>query len=202
MSALQAYQLRPDPRSIGRPSIGVPTAGLSPLSKTLAGQLEKLLVPTPTFVGEHVPSQQTAVRLFDTLASFKIRTALVGMHLDQDWRSRLFGQLDSLLAVDEWQDEDLPPSLDSFSTFLRLILLIRPARRPGLGAASNGTLIATWSSGNDQLTIECLPNDMARWQVAVTIEDIRERAAVETPLARLKQALQFYGPERWFSHGG
>jgi hypothetical protein len=198
MSALQALQTRPEAHVIGVPMIRDQTIGQSITSKAVTEQLQGLLRPTPTFAGERTPSQSLEERLYDALASFKIRTSLVAMHLDREWRSRLFAQLDGLLPTEDWQADDLPPSLDSFSTFLRLLVLIRPLRRPGLGATSDGKLIAAWTVADDHLTIECLPKDIARWHLAVTIQGERERAAAETPLVRLRDVLNPYGPERWF----
>jgi hypothetical protein len=70
----------------------------------------------------------------------------------------------------------------------------------GLGATHDGHLIATWTVGEDRLTIECLPKDIARWHLSVLIDGERERAAANTPLQRLSQVLQPYDPNRWFRH--
>jgi hypothetical protein len=122
------------------------------------------------------------------------------MHLDRDWRAKLFGQLDSLLALSDWQVEDAAPTIESYSTFLRMLTLLRPQRRPGLGATFDGRLIATWTVGDDRLTIECLPKDVVRWQLSATIDGERERAAGETPLPRLAAVLRPYDPGRWFQN--
>lgn len=202
MSAIQIRHVRQDAMTLGLPALHLPTSGFGPTSKLIARQIEEFRRPTPTFAGQRPePSKTLDERLYDALAAFKTRTALVAMHLDRDWRSRLFAQLDSLLAVEDWQTDDLPPSLESFSTFLRLLLLLRVQRRPGLGATHDGLLIASWTTGEDRLTIDCLPKDMARWHLAVTIQGERERAAAITPLARLREVLQPYGPQRWFTDG-
>jgi hypothetical protein len=201
MSALHVPLSRPEARTIGVPVIRDQTVGVSATSLAVSERLQHLLLPTPTFAGERAPSQSLEERLYDGLASFKIRTSLVAMHLDREWRSRLFAQLDGLLAAEDWQLDDLPPSLDSFSTFLRLLVFIRPARRPGLGATADGKIIASWTEGDDRLTVECLSKDIVRWNLAVTIAGERERAAAETPVARLKEVLHPYCPERWFLNG-
>jgi hypothetical protein len=139
--------------------------------------------------------------LYDALASFKVRTATVAMHIDREWRDRLFKQLDSLLSADDWEAEDLPPTLASFSTFLRMMTFLKPDRRPGLGATSDGRLIATWSEGNDHLTMECLPKDTIRWHLSAQIGEDRERAAAISPVQRLAAVLAPYDPSRWFIHG-
>jgi len=190
---------------IGRrsPPAYTPSSAVGPVSQIINAQIEELRRPSPTFSGKAKPISEAAleVELFDALLKFKVSTSQVAMHLDRGWRSRLFAQLDSLLDKESWEPLDRPPRLESFATFLRMIIFLRPQRRPGLGATSKGELIATWSVGADRLTIECLPQDLVRWTVSVTINDDRERAAGITPVARLKEVLRPYGPARWFSDG-
>ena len=83
-----------------------------------------------------------------------------------------------------------------------MLLLVRAKRRPGLGATSDGHLIAMWTIGNDRLTIECLPADEIRWVVFREIDGERESAAGRTVLARLPDVLEPYAPERWFADEG
>jgi hypothetical protein len=196
MSALQAHT--------GRrlaPVVYAPSETLGPVSKLINERIELVTRRTPTFSGPARPPQPASLneQLFDTLAKFKIRTSQVAMHLDRDWRSKLFGQLDSILDAQDWEPLDRPPSIESFSTFLRMLIFLKPARRPGLGATIKGELIATWTVGDDRLTIECLPHDLVRWTISVCINEDRERAAAITPVSRLPAVLGPYGPERWFA---
>jgi hypothetical protein len=196
MTILQPFQARRI-----TPVAYAPSQALGPVSKLISEQIKRVTQPSPTFSGPARPPQPTTpeAQLFDTLAKFKIKTSLVAMHLDRDWRSRLFGQLDSLLDIKDWEPLDRPPTMESFSTFLRMLIFLRPQRRPGLGATSKGELIATWTAGEDRLTIECLPFDLVRWTVSVSINEDRERAAGITPVARLRDVLMPYGPDRWFA---
>lgn len=201
MNAIQIHRYRPDPGTIGRASVSIPSPGSSDISQIIAKRLTGLAQPTPTFWGGRAtPAKGLDEQLYDALATFKVHTASVAMHLDRDWRTKLFRQLDSLLALEDWQADDAPPSAASYTTFLRMLTLLRPGRRPGLGATENGHLIATWTVGDDHLTVECLPRDIVRWHLATTVEGERERAAAETPLQRLKEVLQPYDPQHWFDN--
>jgi hypothetical protein len=203
MTAIQIPRaFRADPAHLGRAIIREPSAGVSGISKDIADRLKRFAEPSPTFLGSRNVSLPNSLeeRLYDALAAFKLITATIAMHLERDRRSRLFQQLDSLLALDDWDVDDPPPSLGSFSTFLRMMILLRPVRRPGLGATNDGILIATWTSGDDRLTIDCLEKDIARWHLAVIIDGERARAAGITPLPRLTELLLPYGPQRWFDH--
>jgi hypothetical protein len=138
-------------------------------------------------------------KLFEARAACKIRTASVAMHLDPDWRRKLFAQIDNLLSLEEWDEQDRPIVGASFATFLRMVLLIKAKRRPGLGAAANGNVIAAWTVGRDRLTIECLANDEVRWVLVHYPNDERESGAGQTTLPRLLDVLNPYNPERWFA---
>jgi hypothetical protein len=146
------------------------------------------------------PATSLEERLYDALASAKVATSRVAMHLERDWRDRLFTQLDDLLNVEEWHEGDEPLLDASFTTFLRLILYQKPERRPGLGLSRQGHLIAAWTECSDRLTLECLPGDAIRWVLSCTVHGERERAAGETSVARLPEVLAPYGPERWFAN--
>jgi hypothetical protein len=139
-------------------------------------------------------------RLFDALAAVKILTAQVAMHLDREWRDKLFRQMDSLHDAAEWELDDEPIQQSSFATFLKAIVSISPQRRPGLGLSHSGNLIAAWKTGADRLTIEFLPKDRVRWVLAIQRDDEPDRFAGQTPVARLTQGLEPYHPERWFFH--
>jgi hypothetical protein len=141
----------------------------------------------------------TAERLDAALASAKVMTSNVVMHLDREWRDRLFAQLDDLLDIEDWHEDDEPLLDESFRTFLRLILYQQPKRRPGLGLSHRGHLIAAWTTGADRLTLECAPDDMIRWVLSCEINGERERAAGETHVSRLPEILRSYGPDRWFA---
>lgn len=200
MDAIQIQKLRPDASAIGRTSVSFPSTGTSATSQFIKQKLADLAAPTPSFSGIRIAAQGLDEQLYDALAAFKIRTAAVAMHLDRDWRAKLFGQLDSLLALADWEVDDAPPTIDSYSTFLRMLTMLRPQRRPGLGATADGRLIAAWTIGDDRLTIECLPKDVVRWHLSVTIDGERERASAETPLPRLAAVLRPYDPGRWFQN--
>jgi hypothetical protein len=138
-------------------------------------------------------------RLFDATASVKILTAQVAMHLDREWRNKLFAQLDSLHDLEEWDPDDEPIQTGSFATFLKAMVQIKPQRRPGLGLSHNGYLVGAWTVGKNRLTIEFLQNDRVRWVLARYTGDDVERFAGQTSVSRLIDGLAPYNPDAWFS---
>ena len=140
-------------------------------------------------------------RLYDARALCKIKTSEVAMHLDNEWRVRFFSQLDNLMDIENWEDDDTPVTLTSFTTLLRMLTSIKPGRRPGLGSSSGGNIIAAWTIESDRLTIECLPGDRVRWVLSRVIDGNRESGAGEVTLTRLQAVLFPYNPDRWFTNG-
>lgn len=138
-------------------------------------------------------------RLFEATAAVKVLTSQVAMHLDKEWRNKLFFQLDSLHDPDEWEGEDSPIRKESFDTFLKAICHIKPARRPGLGLAPSGNLIAAWTNPDDRLTIEFLPLSVVRWVLSQPGPDgFPERFTGQTKVERLQQNLRNFNFGRWF----
>ncbi|MBU1211274.1 MAG: hypothetical protein KJ587_08385 [Alphaproteobacteria bacterium] len=140
-------------------------------------------------------------RLFDVRAACKIEARKFSMLFEPDWHKKLFRQLDLLMDPEEWDSEDSPVSKNSFITFIRMSMILRNARRPGIGIANDGHILATWSiRRNDRLTVECLPQDRVRWIVSVPLKEETESAAGVTSLHRLLANLEPYKPEHWFAH--
>ena len=147
-----------------------------------------------------IKQDDLAHQLFNALAQVKIFTSQVAMHLDTEWRHKLFRQLDSLHDIAEWEPGDEPIQRESFVTFLRAILSIHPKRRPGLGLSQAGHLVAAWTTTNDdRLTIVFLPHDRVRWVLSRHKGDVPERFAGETRVDELAASLAQYNPDHWLS---
>lgn len=187
-----------------RPSLGV-SGDANIIAESLDAierrQFRASASPTPSR-RPGVAAKTLAEELYDSLANAKVLTARVAMHLEDDWRSRLFAQLDDLLDVDDWHEGDKPVEGSSFETFLRAIIFQGVKRRPGLGVSNRGNLIAAWTRGKDRLTLEFFPDNMVRWMLSCEIDGELERAAGETPVRRLPEVLGAYRPDRWFSYDG
>ncbi len=156
---------------------------------------------------KNIPADSTLAgptnHLFDALAAAKTLTSQVAMHLQQDWRKKLFEQLDDLLDAEDWHDEDEVLQKSSFKTFLRLIVYANPDRRPGLGLSDSGNLIAAWTNVDARLTLEFKDMDIVRWVLSIKneVEQTVERASGETTVSRLPEVLAPYNPGKWFSLG-
>jgi hypothetical protein len=197
--------------SRGKSYYPAPFVGALPLLSTDASverwrtATRTLINPTASAYAQRAsrPSRDVplAERLFDALASFKLKTAmLAAAHFNRDERARLFKQLDSLLDAESWDSADVVTTEASFTTLLRMVLFLG-GRRPALGVTGTGNFIATWTEGDDRLTIECKPEDHVRWVLVQNLDGQRESAAGETTARRLPEVLRPYdAPKRWFPH--
>ncbi len=137
-------------------------------------------------------------QLAEKRTAFKRVAASVGMHLDPDWRNRLFSKLDSLIDPEEWDCDFALPSEQSFSTFLRMIIYLHPTKRPGLGLSAKGHFLASWSNLDDRIVIECLANDEVRWVLSRAACDLR---AGRTKIYRIPDVIHPYEPDHLFRDG-
>ncbi|MHB1620440.1 MAG: hypothetical protein ACYCTY_10755 [Sulfuricella sp.] len=177
------------------------SAAFSNATIQLTKQVESLKSPLSPASFSFAPSEKAIEeRLFDATSSVKILTAQVAMHMDKKWRDKLFSQIDSLHDLDEWDADDNPIKQSSFATFLKAILFIKPQRHPGLGLSYEGYLIAAWTTGQDRLTTEFLPNDRVCWVLTRNVGGEVERAAGQTVVSRLYDCLIPYSPDHWFLH--
>jgi hypothetical protein len=180
-------------------SIPAPASAISEqISRALASTKGNLFTMS-TGASPRVAAPSLPECLFDALVGFKMKTSrLASAHFTKPERDKLFKQLDSLFDIESWDSSDAIASEASFVTLLRMVLFLG-GRRPALGLTSTGYFIASWTEGNDRLTIECKPNDQVRLVFSHLVEDQRETIASETNSVRLPIILAPYeSPNRWF----
>lgn len=168
-------------------------------TKEIMEHIRSLKVPQPHVVKSFSNNETLDETLFDVRAKIKILISQVSMYITEDWRSRLYRQIDILHDPDDWEDEDKPISLLSFKTFLRWFFLSKPERPPGFGLSYTGNFIAAWASGKDKLILEFLPNDTIKWVVTKSYEGELERATGIARSARITSVLSPYSTEDWFN---
>lgn len=161
--------------------------------------------PGRTFVA-HAATQPRAIslaeQLHDALAIYKIKTNNFAMHFGRDWQQRFFAQIDAIMDADEWGVGDQIITEPAFTTLLRVLLILRGKRRPGLGVGPNGSIVAAWTNGPNRLTLECRSNDEVRWIISQIIDGKPDTAAGQTTLSHLFQRLAPFNPEQWFTDEG
>jgi hypothetical protein len=183
-----------------------PSLGGSALSTTLSyltldHQPVEPRRPTPSSAPIiQIPELSKEIRLFNTIATLKIAVANVSMHLDAEWRARLFSQIDMLLDPEDWDESYKLADAESFTTFLRMVLLFGALPRLGLGIDEDGHILAGWRNEIGLLSLTFLRGDRVRWSIVRREKGETESAAGETTLDRLLMVLKPYDPERWYGN--
>ena len=136
--------------------------------------------------------------LFDACTNVKIITSQISMHLKSGYREKLFHQLDLIHDIEAWDSDDKPINENSFKSFIKWLLQVRPSRGPGIGLTSQGNIVAAWAHDKNRLTVEFLTNDQAMWIVSKYYDGTIERASGETTLSRLSNVLSPYETEDFF----
>lgn len=140
-----------------------------------------------------------AEQLFDASAYAKIKVSEISMHLDKDFKSSLFKQIDNVLDQDEWDPDDKLMQRDSFKWFLKAILDLRPEKAPSLGISNKGNIFSAWVRDKNRLILEFLPNGLAKWSITLITDEFEEFSSAVVSVQLLKSKLARYQPEFWFN---
>jgi hypothetical protein len=175
------------------------SGGAGKSSDDVASELRRMLAQASTAgqiwrkstAGPPAPSS-VVEQLYQASAEIKVAISRVAMHLADPWRRDVFAQIDRLLDMKNWHDEDVILKPASFQTYLRFFLDSQPTRQPSLGVSDSGNLLAGWVRNRNRLSIEFLPIDEVRWVLVKYLDDERESAAAQVPLVRLGEVLAPY----------
>ena len=138
-----------------------------------------------------------AARLHD----FQTLMSKVSMHFGPKFSVELNRQLISLLDSEQWEEDDVLPSVQSFKTFYRALVFLEVEKRPGLGVGIDGSMVAAWTIGANRLTLECKKGDAVHWVLSRSNNlEVPEKAAGITIVTRLHAVLEPYSPNDWFKH--
>lgn len=124
----------------------------------------------------------------------------VSMHLPKGFAVGLSRQFANLMDADAWEDNDELISPDALNAFVQTILSTKTKRRPGIGTNGRGSITCSWTSGENRLTVECMPNGRLTLVLCRRREegDV-ERAAFEAVRPdRVLALLSPFDPEVWF----
>lgn len=151
-------------------------------------------------VSRFSPPKSIARRASECLMGLRLRTSQVAMYLDSDWLEGLDRQLAFMLDASEWPLEAALPTVNSYGSFLNLIVNLRPLKRPSLGVSDAGNIVCTWDADGAYLFVEFYPNNFIRWSAAQRIYDSLETISGQTISARLLANITGFSPSRWFAN--
>jgi len=140
-------------------------------------------------------------RLFDQRMTLKIQLSRIAMHLDERWRQLLFGRIDALYNLQDWEEDSTEIEPQAFRTLLRFIVFAAPQKFPGLSVAPNGNPVGTWVAGSVRAYVEFLRRDLATAVFKKPTDRGDEAVAWRGPVTNLRSFVLGFGCGQCFGWG-
>ncbi|MDF2973677.1 MAG: hypothetical protein K0R61_4127 [Microvirga sp.] len=136
--------------------------------------------------------ENLADRLFDALVSLKVAVSQYAMHIPPAARDHLFEQLDDVLNLEDWHEEDCLPQRASFLNFLKWTVYSKHYDWTSIGLSEDGKILCAFRSRNVLLTANFLGDDQVSWTARVQSEAGLELAAGKSFLKSFARHAKFY----------
>jgi hypothetical protein len=134
-----------------------------------------------------------AQRVEAALVELKTATAQYAMHLSAAQREAVFGQLENIINVDDWYEEDIFPKLGAFKDLLAWSIYAAVPQWHSLGVDDDGDVLVAWHSDEMTLTANFDGNRLVRWTSRYKDEgDNAAHAAGDCSLRQFAKQAKFY----------
>jgi hypothetical protein len=154
-------------------------AALSGKIQRLSDQQILLGSSKPQVVTRLAPQQANfEEKVFGSLVSLKVAVSQYAMHLSTQERHRIFDQLDFVINVDDWHEQDALPRPQSFQDFLKWMIYSKYFQWTSIGISEEGNVLVAWRTARVLLTANFLGSDNVRWTAKIASEDEEPAHAV------------------------
>jgi hypothetical protein len=132
-------------------------------------------------------------RVFDALVELKVAVAQFAMHLSADQRSNIFSQLDNIINVEDWYEDDQFPSLRAFKDLLAWSIYAEVPQWHSFGVDDDGDVLIAWHTDELTLTANFDGNRLVRWTSRYRSEgDVVAHASGDCSLRQFAKQAKFY----------
>jgi hypothetical protein len=131
-------------------------------------------------------------RVFDSLVSLKVLVSQYAMHLDSSERHKIFYDLDDIINIDDWHEEDKFPDLRSFRAFLRWAVYASFREWTSLGVSDDGNILLAWQTKRGLLTANFGASGQIRWTAKINSPTGVEYAAGQSTPQYFASQARFY----------
>jgi hypothetical protein len=114
------------------------------------------------------------------------------MHLTPETRAKLFRDLDEVLNVDDWYEEDAFPNTVSFRDFLKWTIYSKRYNWLSIGFSDEGDILVAWKSEHALLTATFRGNSRVFWTATRSSPEGETYAAGESTLRFFEREAQLY----------
>jgi hypothetical protein len=134
-----------------------------------------------------------AQRIDDALVGLKSAVAQYAMHISAEQRLSIFDQLENVINVDDWYEEDEFPKLSAFKDLLAWSIYADVPQWHSLGVDDDGGVLIAWHSDAITLTANFDGNRLVRWTSRYQgEEDTVAHAAGDCSLRQFAKQAKFY----------
>lgn len=157
---------------------------LSPLKGSTISPIEARFRPT---------EKPFAQRVEATLVELKAAAAQYAMHLSADQRETIFDQLENIINVEDWYEDDQFPKLSAFKDLLAWSIYAALPQWHSFGVDDDGDVLVAWHSDEVTLTANFDGNRLVRWTSRYRDDgDSVAHAAGDCSLRQFAKQAKFY----------
>jgi hypothetical protein len=138
------------------------------------------------------PNETLETRLFDVLVNLKVSVSEYAMHISAEERHKIFDQLDAVINVEDWHEEDDLPRAGAFREFLKWLVYSGCFGWASLGVSDEGNILVAWNSDRTLLTANFSGSAEIRWTARIQSPAGIEHAAGKSSLQYFSKQIRFY----------
>ncbi len=167
-------------------TIGARNVDLNNLNRLIVGESNSASVV------RSAPSQNFAATIFNTLVELKVGVAQYAMHLSPDVRAKLFADLDEIINIEDWYEEDALPKYLSFRDFLKWTIYSKRFNWTSIGISDEGNILVAWKSAKALLTARYDGEGRVWWTATINSEGEKNLAAGDCSLEFFESEAKHY----------
>jgi hypothetical protein len=134
-----------------------------------------------------------AQRVDDVLVELKSAASQYAMYLSPEQRETIFDQLENIINVDDWYEEDEFPRLNAFKDLLAWSIYAELPQWHSLGVDDDGDVLIAWHTKELTLTANFDGNRLVRWTSRYQGEgEAVAHAAGDCSLRQFAKQAKFY----------
>lgn len=169
----------------------VPSRSINAAPRLISG-VESATQPS-NFVSSMRVEPTFEQKITDALVGLKAATSAYAMHITSDAMENIFAQLEDVINLDDWHEEDEFPRLQSFKDLLAWSIYAGVQQWDSLGVDDDGDVLVAWYSEQITLTANFDGHRLVRWTSRYQDgDDVVAHASGDCSLRQFAKQARFY----------
>ena len=149
--------------------------------------------PSSNSVVRNTPVQpDLRQRVFNSGVEMKVAVSQYAMHFSPETRQKLFHDLDEVINVEDWYEEDTLPRYNSFRDFLKWTIYSKRFNWVSIGVSDEGNILVAWKNKHALLTANFDGRSRVLWTATRTSLQGDTHAAGDSPLQFFEKEATLY----------